>query len=152
MSTSLLNRQNTPVSTRLPAEKYPGLHGYPSDILIPYIVIHRGFSGLSGSGKDCQGMGLWYFAKLMGYLLFKILGMSSRVRISERSNQVPKSEPNFSIRRFEKNIKIAQKCTFSFGKYFRIIAQRGNMTSSRTSNFADNNTTIGDNYHRYVIV
>ena len=30
-----------------------------------------------------------------------ILGMSSGVRISKRSNHVPKSEPNFSIRRFE---------------------------------------------------
>ena len=29
------------------------------------------------------------------------LGMSSGVRISERSNHVPKSEPNFSIQRFE---------------------------------------------------
>ena len=31
---------------------------------------------------------------------FKV-GMSSGVRISERSNHVPKSEPNVSIRRFE---------------------------------------------------
>ena len=30
-----------------------------------------------------------------------IVGMSSVVPISERSNHVPKSEPNFSIRRFE---------------------------------------------------
>ena len=30
-----------------------------------------------------------------------LVGMSSGVRISERSNHVPKSGPNFSIRRFE---------------------------------------------------
>ena len=79
-------------------------------------------------------------------------GMSSGVRISERLNHVPKSEPNFSIRRFDKNIKIVQKCTVSCRKYFRIITQQGNMTSSRTSDFADENTTIGDNCHRCVFV
>ena len=81
-----------------------------------------------------------------------LLGMSSGVRISERSNHVPKSEPNFSIRRFEKNNRIVQKCTISFRKYFRIITQRGNMTSSRTSDFADESTTIGDNCHKCVFV
>ena len=29
---TLLNHQSTPVSTGLPAKKYPGLHGYPCDI------------------------------------------------------------------------------------------------------------------------
>ena len=36
-----------------------------------------------------------------GFFFLFLLGMSSGVRISERSNHVPKSEPNFSIRRFE---------------------------------------------------
>ena len=38
-----------------------------------------------------------------------------------------------------------QKCTSSFRKYFRIITQRSNMTFSRISDFAYENTTIGDN-------
>ena len=38
---------------------------------------------------------------LIPAVINKILGMSSGVRISERSNHVPKSETNFSIRRFE---------------------------------------------------
>ena len=32
VSTPLLNRRNTPVSTRGTDENYPGLHGYPCDI------------------------------------------------------------------------------------------------------------------------
>ena len=96
------------------------------------------------------------FDKILKLMVFYYnhlkLGMSSGVRISERLNHVPKSEPNFSIRRFDKNIKIVQKCTVSCRKYFRIITQQGNMTSSRTSDFADENTTIGDNCHRCVFV
>ena len=36
-----------------------------------YIFIHRGFFLFSNPGRDFQKIGLWYNAKLMGYLLVK---------------------------------------------------------------------------------
>ena len=35
-----------------------------------YIAIHKGFFGLSEPGRVRHGIGLWYFSKLIGCLLF----------------------------------------------------------------------------------
>ena len=40
-------------------------------ILNSYIDTHGYFFGLSGPEGECQGMGLWYFIKLIRCLLFK---------------------------------------------------------------------------------
>ena len=72
---------------------------------------------------------------------------SPDIRTFESRSEV---RTQFQYPEVRKNIKIVQKCTISFRKYFRIITQRGNMT--RTSDFADENTTIGDNCHRCVFV
>ena len=79
---------------------------------------------------------------------FKI-GMSSGVRISERSNHVPKSEPNFSIRRFEYSVKMFKNVQFHLEN---ILELSHNEVTSRTGEFADENTTIGDNCRRCVFV
>ena len=75
MSTLLLNRRNTPVSTRLSVDGdqlkitlvYTVIHAI---FLNTYIAIHKGFFGLSEPGRVRQGIGLWYFSKLRGCLLF----------------------------------------------------------------------------------
>ena len=88
-STPLLYRQNTPVSTRQPAEKCLGLHGYPFDI---FKIVHRhsrGFLCAFRARERLQGMSLWYFAKQMGYLLFKD-------KLKEKTCRIYASFPKFS--------------------------------------------------------
>ena len=76
MSTLLLNRRNTPVATWRSVDGdqlkitlvYTVIHAI---FLNTYIAIHKGFFGLSEPGKVRQGIGLWYFSKLIGRLLFK---------------------------------------------------------------------------------
>ena len=75
MSTLLLNRRNTPVSTRRSVDGdqlkvtlvYTVIHAI---FLNTYITIHKGFFGLSELGEVRQGIDLWYFSKLIGCLLF----------------------------------------------------------------------------------
>ena len=75
MSTLLLNRPNTPVSTRRSVDGdqlkitlvYTVIHAI---FLNTYIAIHKLFFGLLDPGRVCQGIGLWYFSKLIGWLLF----------------------------------------------------------------------------------
>ena len=79
MSTLLLNRRKTPVSTRRSVDGdqlkttlvYTVIHRI---FLNTYIAIHKGFShslsGLSEPGRVRQGIGLWYFSKLIVCLLF----------------------------------------------------------------------------------
>ena len=76
---------------------------------------------------------------------------SPDIRTFESRSEVRTQVQHPEVRIKYKNVK---KCTISFRKYFRIIAQRGNLTSSSTSDFADENTTctIGDNCHRCVFV
>ena len=65
-----------------------------------------------------------------------------------------RSEVRTQIQHPEVRLKYqnAQRCTISFRKYCKIITERGNMTSSRSSDFADKNTTTGDNCRRCVFV
>ena len=75
MSTLLLNRRNTPVSTRRSVDGdqlkitivYTVIHAI---FLNTCIAIHKGFFGLSEPGRVRQEFGLRYFAKLIGCLLF----------------------------------------------------------------------------------
>ena len=75
MSTLLLNRRNTPVSTRRSVDGdgpkitlvYTVIHAI---FLNTYIAFHKRFFGLSEPGRVRQGIGLWYFSKLIGCLLF----------------------------------------------------------------------------------
>ena len=75
MSTLLLNCRNTPVSTRRSVDgdqlKITLVYTVINAIFLNmYIAIHKGFFRLSEQGRVRQGIGLWYFSKLIGYLLF----------------------------------------------------------------------------------
>ena len=75
VSTLLLNRRNTHVSTRRSVDDdqlkitlvYTVIHAI---FLDPYIAINKGFFGLSEPGRVRQGIGLWYFSRLIRCLLF----------------------------------------------------------------------------------
>ena len=70
------------------------------------------------------------------------VGVSSGVRIFERSNHVRSPDPIFAS---DLRIKKCSKSTILCRKYFYIITRRDKIAFLRTSDFADENTTIGDN-------
>ena len=68
--------------------------------------------------------------------------MSSGVRISERSDHVPKSDPISASGGSNKMLKNVQF------RLENILELSHNEVTSTTSDFADENTTIGDNCRR----
>ena len=81
--------------------------------------------------------------------LYLSVGMSSEVRISERSNHVPKSNPISASGGSNKMLKTFKNVQFHLEN---ILELSHNELTSRTSDFADGNTTIGDNCRRCVFV
>ena len=75
-------------------KKYLGLHGYPFDIFKIVYRHSRGFLWAFRAKEMPQGMSLWYFAKLTGYLLFKRQNERKTCRIYASFPKFSKPIPN----------------------------------------------------------